>query len=409
MLFLCYYDYSNPPLVIFKKIENNDCKKYKVVSHIYISKQHAQSIVDEMKATIHRDINIMDGEGIILASTNPARQGQLHQGALRLLREKLPSLIIWEDAPEQCIQQGINLPIVIGGRFEGVIGITGNPDEVSVFGGVIKRMTEILLENIQRQEQQALLERAKGLFVENWLFSENPDWTELETRGRLLGLDINAPYTVALLELMKPGVRKPPRAEDLSELQSELTLQIIKNHIQEQEFNFCTVIRSKIMVFLCHTSRNEAFAAIKNICQVIEGYHGLQVCAGISGSSAAPADIRRCYMEAKTAQIVASQSSDEQVVFYNQVSLEFIAQSVPATIRQNLNSMLFSACAPREREEFIQTIRTYFEWDGDIRKCADHLFIHRNTFQYRMERLKRKTGYNLKTPKDAVLLYLAQY
>ena len=35
---------------------------------MYISRQNARSIVDEMKTAIHRDINIMDENGVILAS-----------------------------------------------------------------------------------------------------------------------------------------------------------------------------------------------------------------------------------------------------------------------------------------------------------------------------------------------------
>ena len=55
---------------------------------MYISRQNARSIVDEMKTAIHRDINIMDENGVILASTNPVRQGQVHQGALRIIRRR---------------------------------------------------------------------------------------------------------------------------------------------------------------------------------------------------------------------------------------------------------------------------------------------------------------------------------
>lgn len=142
---------------------------------MYISQQDAQSIVDEMKACIHRDINIIDENGVILASTNPVRQGQLHQGALRIIRENLPSLIIGEDNLKEGVQQGINLPIVLDGRIEGVIGITGDPNVVSAFGDVIKRMTEIMMESSRQWEQMKLTERAKGLFVENWLFSDEPD------------------------------------------------------------------------------------------------------------------------------------------------------------------------------------------------------------------------------------------
>ena len=53
---------------------------------MFITQQHAQSIVDEMKSAIHRDINIMDNSGMIIASTNIARQGQRHQGAAQMIQ-----------------------------------------------------------------------------------------------------------------------------------------------------------------------------------------------------------------------------------------------------------------------------------------------------------------------------------
>lgn len=72
-----------------------------------------------------------------------------------------------------------------------------------------------------------------------------------------------------------------------------------------------------------------------------------------------------------------------------------------------LRSMVFSSCTDQEREAFSQLVRLYFQEDGDIRRCAERLFIHRNTFQYRTEALRRRTGYDLRRPKDATLLCLA--
>lgn len=373
---------------------------------MHISEQQARRIVDEMKASIHRDVNIMDENGMILASTNPARRGQRHSGAQRVIREGLPCLIVRADEPERGIQQGINLPVRINGRLEGVIGITGDPEEVSIFGDVIKRMTEIMLENIRQQEQQALWEKARSLFIENWLFSGEPDWAELETRGHLLGLDIQAPYTVALLGMTEAGIGKNTRMEELSELRSGRILRMIQTRIREQPAHFCMVIHNKIMLLLCGTGRDEAFAFVQRICRDIESYYGVETTAGISGQSASPPDIRRCFREAKTAQTVSAQTAGVQVAFYDRFSLDFIVQSVPASIRQDLGDLVFSDCTPKERAEFQKTVRLYFECEGDIRKCAARLFVHRNTFQYQMDRLKRKTGYHLKAPKDAFLLYL---
>jgi len=374
---------------------------------MFISRQHAQSIVDEMKASIHRDVNIMDENGVILASTNPARKGQLHQGAAQIIQKQLPSLTIWKDDPEQGVQRGINLPISQDGRLVGVIGITGDPAEVSSFGDIIKRMTEIMMDGIRRQEQSDLLDRAKSLFVENWLFAQQPDWSELEIRGRLLGFDVNAPYTVALLELADHEAGRCARTEDLAEMRSSLTLRLVQNHLQDDSSHYCAVIRSKIIVLLCRSSRQNSFTKITKICQDIESYYGLRISGGISDSSKDPMDIRRCYLEAQTAGAVAAQSTRNRVVFYDQVSLEFIVRSIPLSIKRDLRNMVFSHCSDQEREEFIAAIRLYFELDGSISRCADRLFIHRNTFQYRMDQLKKRTGYDLRIPKDTLLLYLA--
>ena len=373
---------------------------------MFITQQRAQSIVDEMKASIHRDINIMDGDGVILASTNPARVGQLHQGALEIIRQGLPSLTIWANDPQAGVQRGINLPIWLDGQLVGDIGVTGDPEEVGVFGEIIKRMTEIMVASAQQAQQSELLDRAKGLFVENWLFASSPDWGELELRGRLLGLDINTPYTVALVTLSGGGGSGAERAEDLDEMRSGLVLRMIQAQIENDPRHFCALIRSRIIILLQGAKPKQALSLLRRICQDISGYFSIPVSAGISGTSQSPEDIRRRYLEARTAS-AAAQGTQGQVVFYNQVSLTFLVQSIPAPIRRDLEELIFSACSPKEREEFKQLILLYFDLDGDIRRCAEHLFVHRNTFQYRMDRLRERTGYDLRIPKEAMLLYLA--
>lgn len=371
-----------------------------------LSAKHAEHIVYEMKAAIHQDINIMDSSGIIIASTNPARRGTLHQGALQIIENHLPSLIIRADDPSTGVQKGINLPITMGKEVVGVIGITGEPDEVSVFGDIIKRMTEVMTQGLRQQEQSDLIDRAKSLFVENWLFSPDPDLSELEVRGRLLGLDITEPYTVAILQTAPSGSAQVHRAEDLSEMRNSLFLRLIQPHLDKGGQDFCAVIHNRIMVLLHRSSRERSFSLIQQICSDIQGFHDVAVSSGISSSSQHPMDIRRCYLEAKTASAVSAQSPRHSVIFYDQVSLEFIIQSIPLPIRQDLKRLIFARCQPEEAEELTHTIRLYFEHNGDLRACADAAYIHRNTFQYRIDRVRKKTGCDLKNPKESLLLYL---
>lgn len=374
---------------------------------MFISEHHAQNIVNEMKLAIHKDINIMDEEGVIIASTNPVRCGQKHQGAVRIIRESLSSLLIQEDDPASGVQAGINLPIMFHGETVGVIGITGDPAEVSVFGDIIKRMTEIMVESAKQQEQADLIDRAKSLFVENWLFAERLDWAELRLRGRLLGIDISAPYTVALLHLTDAASGTAP--EDPDEIRNSRILSTIQSQILDGKKHFCVVIRNQIILLLHRSSKEETHKILTRVSQTINSYYHRQIRGGVSRPSQDAKDIRHCYLEAQMAEAIANRASQNKIIFYDESSFEFIVGSIPQSIRENLQEMVFSACTPEEKRDFIELIRLYFDQNGNINSCAEALYVHRNTIQYRIDQLWKKTGYHLRRAKEATLLYFASY
>lgn len=369
---------------------------------MFISESHAQEIADEMKQAIHRNINIMDQDGRIFASTDPSRKGHLHTGALRVIREGLPALTIDQDDPEAGVQAGVNLPICLRGKCVGVIGISGAPQEVSIFGDIIKRMTELMVEDIRLQEQEGLVDRARSQFVENWLFAQQPDWPELELRGQLLDLDIQAPYTLALLRM-----KDTDASATLNELRSSRMLDLIRLSLRKQPKHYCAVIRNQVMILLYGSDRAASLELVRRIFRDLEDRYQLRVRGGISSLSRSAADIRRCYLEAQTAVQAAERSDGQRIVSYNEATFELAVQSIPRGICRDLGTVVFSGCTEQEREQFSQLIRLYYQQDGSINRCAEALYVHRNTVQYRMQQLKDKSGYDLRRPKEALLLYLA--
>ena len=161
---------------------------------------NAQAIVDEMKESLHRDINFMDEEGVIIASTDQDRVGTYHAGASRILHEQLEELVIEEPA-EDGMRPGINLPIRIKRKTIGVIGITGKPSEVYAFGEVIQKMTEIMVQSIQEKEEQRMVENARLQFMEYWLFSKSVDPKELQHRAAFYGINTTVPWVVVFLNI----------------------------------------------------------------------------------------------------------------------------------------------------------------------------------------------------------------
>lgn len=371
-----------------------------------LSTQQASQILREMKSLVHHDINLIDTQGVIFASTNPARVGQFHPGALRILREGLSELNVRENDGSG-MQPGVNLPIYLDGQLEGVIGITGDPAEVGVFGGVMRRMLEIMLEDLRRKDLDSTVEQARALFLENWLFSAEPDWKELEQRGRLLEIDISQPYVLLRIQLF--DVSAPGGAPLLpDELHSASIVQAIQNELPARRGQCCAALRNQILVLLRQMPLSDTVLLAQRLCRVAgRGYPAsVQAYGGIS-SSGSGAELRRCYLQASTACTLASRSSKGNVLYYDRVSLEFLLQSVPRLLRDDLRESVFTRCPAQDVPAYARLIRLFFGSGGDLNRCAAALGVHRNTVQYRLERLTQLTGYDLRRPGDAAILFLA--
>ena len=68
---------------------------------------------------------------------------------------------------------------------------------------------------------------------------------------------------------------------------------------------------------------------------------------------------------------------------------------------------VFAFAGPDELdEEALMTIRQFFDDSLNIAETARHLYIHRNTLVYRMDKLQKLLGLNIRNFEDAMLLRL---
>lgn len=115
-----------------------------------ITERIARNIVSEISSTIHQAVNLMNAEGMIIASTNPKRVGTLHKGAEKIIRERLECLEIYSDGEYQGSKMGINMPIYFKGSVVGVIGISGEWSQIEPYIDLIRKTTETTEVFIQR-------------------------------------------------------------------------------------------------------------------------------------------------------------------------------------------------------------------------------------------------------------------
>ena len=243
---------------------------------MFLTKENGMRIVEEIKETIGRDVNIMDRTGTILASTDPKRIGQLHTIAKEILEQQLPVLEVAAGEEGPGAQQGVNLPIYVDGNCEGVIGITGPPDAVRDFGAIVKKMTEILLTTMRQQEQSLLVEQARSLFLEEWLFAQNLDWSAFVERGALLDIDIREPKRIAILEYEPRGTAQPP------ELHGGRLLQMAQRYVQGEQ-TLCAVVNRRLL--LVFGPEQKALEVLKQFQQAAESFYEVTLSGGLSSLS----------------------------------------------------------------------------------------------------------------------------
>jgi DNA-binding PucR family transcriptional regulator len=58
------------------------------------------------------------------------------------------------------------------------------------------------------------------------------------------------------------------------------------------------------------------------------------------------------------------------------------------------------------RSDLVLTLKTYFSAAGNASEAADRLFLHRNSMLYRLERIQKLTGLDLKDDRVALALRL---
>lgn len=104
-----------------------------------ISKRNANYIVQEISKIIGEKINMMNADGIIIASSDEKRVGSFHAAAKELIDQRLQEVIVKSDSEYEGARPGLNLAINFQDEIVGVIGVTGPYETVAKYGHIIKK------------------------------------------------------------------------------------------------------------------------------------------------------------------------------------------------------------------------------------------------------------------------------
>ena len=109
-----------------------------------LDKSLAFQVVNTIKDTCGQDINFIDKQGMIFASTNADRIGTFHTIGHKAAQTE-QTIEVFSDDDFPGTQKGINMPLYYHGSFLAVIGITGELDQIRQYVHLADRITHLLI------------------------------------------------------------------------------------------------------------------------------------------------------------------------------------------------------------------------------------------------------------------------
>lgn len=163
-----------------------------------------------------------------------------------------------------------------------------------------------------------------------------------------------------------------------------------------------TLALIKVMDELHSFEDMEQFAmAVQNTLMSETNYHAL---IGLGDPKKSLSQLGESFRESRRAIDVGRVYAPETGVYvYRRLLLERFLADVPRDMGLRYNAMMFNRKTARLfNEEMIHTIEKFFENSLNLSETARQLYIHRNTLVYRLDKVQRITGLDLRAFDDAV-------
>lgn len=360
-----------------------------------ISQRQAEEIVNTLKSVIQEDINFISPEGIIIASSNEKRVGDFHEGA-KMVADSGEPLIITSDDAYQGAKKGINLPVFYEQKLIAVVGITADSTEVIQYTKVIVKMSEILIKehflNVQKQfkreNQRVIIE----LIIKDRF---NPEVLALKMDE--LGYNADTYHYVVVCEIYQADSQN---VDTFNNIYNSIEKRIGQNDLLSRH-------ESTFIIISQHAVLKVLLDEIKEMKAYIENKYKIKVTIGISEPIEKIKDYSLAYKQAHMVVEIGTNKGSGQIKRYDGTSLDLLFQGFSNYLNIDFSSHVFKAMSKVDKEEAKAIILTYIRSNGSIQKASEELFIHKNTLQYRLNRIHQVTGYNPRVLEDLIRLYLA--
>ncbi|EKM0376063.1 helix-turn-helix domain-containing protein [Cronobacter turicensis] len=359
----------------------------------------ARLIVRRAMSIIDYPVNVMDNHGVIIASGDPQRLMERHEGALLALAE---SRVVEIDAATarhlKGVRPGINLPFCFRQRQIGVIGISGEPSQVRACGELVKMAAELMVEQAALLEQNQWEKRYREELTLQ-LLAGGGDPEARESMAAWLGVALSVPRIAWIIEL------RAGNPQQMRELLAELEREARDALFAMTGFSEMVMLRPASMEngqWSPHQERQQA----QRLHALWQGRFNVRLILG--GFYPGDAGPSRSLRAARATQSMARRLKlRHKTLVYDENPLAALLCDLGDDWRADELGAPWRRLAEHDEKGVLrQTLRHYFSRNCEQAQTASALHIHVNTLRYRLQRIEAITGLKINQLSDCLQLYV---
>ncbi|MDN5343722.1 MULTISPECIES: CdaR family transcriptional regulator [Oceanotoga] len=340
-----------------------------------------QRIVENIIKKLNYNVNIMDENGYIIASGNKERIGNFHEAAYNALKTN-SKIIVYKNDLNKYVgsENGINIPFNFDGLISGVIGITGNPENLKGAGKVVKALLEIMLEQEILKETIFKEKNYKSYFLNELLNNNNKENVKnIINYGKNLGYDMNKKKLPCIFELMNKGnfLYNNKRVVDIiiNELEKEF---IMKKEIISDISDSKIIFLKNDDIFL-----KDFLSIINTLQDNLYKNYSIKIKCYIYHKFVKIHDISNAY---KDLIYLFSLKINHNIIYSKDYMIEIFYK--------NFDSEIIYEYFYEEIEFFLknpdlfETLNVLLKNNLNISKTSENMLLHRNTIIFRLTKIK---------------------
>ena len=346
-----------------------------------ISNQILQTSVDGLKGITRIDLCICDTEGKVLATTFPDAE------------EYENSILAFVDSPadSQVIQGYQFFKVFDEHQLEYILLAKGHSEDVYMIGKLAAfQIQNLLVAYKERFDKDNFI---KNLLLDIILL------LDIYNRAKKLHIETSVKRVVYIIETK---YEKDANA-----------LETVRSLFAGKTKDFITAVDEKNIILVKEVKQGETQEDLERTANVIldmlntEAMTKVHVAFGTVVGEIK--EVSRSYKEAKMALDVGKIFySDKNVIAYSRLGIGRLIYQLPIPLCKMFIKEIFDGKSPDEfDDETLSTINKFFENSLNVSETSRQLYIHRNTLVYRLDKLQKSTGLDLRVFEDAITFKIA--